>query len=83
MVQLRISLLLFISACLIAVKGQTIDPGLCPAGATPTPVDPRWRYSTERFEIITELVADAEVIEIAQAFSTARDSIALNARGSE
>lgn len=75
------SLFIFIVAYFVSTHGQGIDPLLCPNGATPTPPDPRWRLSTQRFEIITELTDGAQALEVSQAFSTSRDSIAVVAGG--
>jgi hypothetical protein len=54
------------------------DPAWCPDGPTPPTVDPKWTTIPTRFEILVELVSSDEVIEISQAFSTTRDSIAKN-----
>ena len=70
------SLSLLLVALFISVYGQGIDRDLCPQGATPTPPHPLWRLSTQRFEIITEMTDGTEALEISQAFSPTRDSIA-------
>ncbi len=79
MVQLLTSLLGVIFV-LIYVSHAQFNPQWCPEGPTPPGPDPKWRTIPSRFEIITELVtvSGSEVMEIAQAFSTNRDTIAKN-----
>ncbi|CAF0775953.1 unnamed protein product [Adineta steineri] len=57
---------------------QQVDPQLCPDGPTPPFPDPKWHHIPPRFEIMTELVAERNILELSQAFSTSRDAIATN-----
>ena len=54
------------------------DQSLCPDGLSSPIPDPKWSTIPLRFEIITELVSGNEAIELSQAFSTNRDSVAIN-----
>lgn len=81
MIRLVKSLSLLLIVCFISTYGQGLDPTICPAGSTPTPVDPLWRLSTQRFEIVTETTDGSKAFEVSQAFSTSRDSIAVVAGG--
>jgi hypothetical protein len=79
MVQLLTSLVGVIFV-LIHVNHAQVNPEWCPDGPTPPIPDPKWRTVPSRFEIMTELIigGGSEVIEIGQAFSTNRDTIAKN-----
>jgi hypothetical protein len=77
MVQLLTSLVGVIFILIHANRAQ-FNPEWCPEGLTPPGLDPKWRPVPSRFEIIGELVAGNEVMEIGQAFSTNRDTIAKN-----
>lgn len=77
MVQFLTSLIGIIFVLIHVNYGQ-FNPEWCPDGPTPPGTDPRWRIVPSRFEIITELVIGLEITEIAQAFSTYRDTIAKN-----
>lgn len=64
---------------LIHVNHAQVYPEGCPSdGPTPPGKDPKWPTIPSRFEIMMELVIDNTVMEIAQAFSTYRDTIAKN-----
>ena len=69
-----------LSFTLITLINAQVDPQLCPNGASAPIPDPKWRPIPSRFEIVTELVSDTEVMELSQAFSTQRDAIATNSR---
>jgi hypothetical protein len=54
-----------------------VDPSLC-ADTSSSPQDPKWRTIPSRFEIISELITGNDVIELSQAFSPTRDSLAFD-----
>jgi len=56
------------------------DPPLC-ADTSSLPQDSKWRTIPPRFEITAELVSDNNVIELSQAFSPTRDSLAYSLTG--
>jgi len=54
-----------------------VDPSLC-TDTSSSPQDPKWRTIPSRFEIISELISGNDVIELSQAFSPTRDSLAFD-----
>ena len=82
MIQLRISFV-GILLLLLPLNQAQFDPEWCEDSPPPEDIDPNWRTIPDRFEILAELVQDKEAMEITQAFSRTRDSIAKNSgRGS-
>ncbi|CAF3164963.1 unnamed protein product [Rotaria socialis] len=55
------------------IYGQNFEG--CQNGPITFP-DPKWRTVPSRFEIVTELVVDNEMLELSQAFSPQRDAVA-------
>ncbi|CAF1066270.1 unnamed protein product [Adineta ricciae] len=80
MQRVRLLCQIILSFTLIALINAQVDPQLCPNGASAPIPDPKWRPVPSRFEIVTEMVSDTEVMELSQAFSTQRDAIATNSR---
>ena len=71
-----LTLLLLLLLQLTSIDAQFI-PGVC-AGPDPGPSDGRWRLSTDRLELVTELVDTNTTLEISQTLAPSRDAIALN-----
>lgn len=78
MQQLRIFLVAVFLTLACTIYGQ-IDPQICPNGPTSI-TDPRWPGIPSRFEIVTELISGNEMIELSQAFTTERDTVATSSR---
>jgi len=68
--------LLTVGLVLVSIINAQVDLGLCPDGPTTPIPDPKWRTIPHRFEIVTEYVANNEIMELSQAFSPQRDAIA-------
>jgi len=81
MIQLLTSLVSIFFILLCGIEAQ-FDPEWCPEGPTPPVPDPKWSTVPSRFEILVEVVGDNGVMEIGQAFSPTRDSIAKNSGNS-
>ena len=70
-----------ITLLLGTIGGQLTE--ICPFGPSSSIRDPRWQPVPQRFEIITELSSGNVLTELSQAFSSTRDSVSFNYKGSK
>lgn len=78
MQQLRIFRVAILLTLTSTIYGQG-DLQLCPGGLITT-VDPKWVPIPPRFEAVTEMISENQLLEISQAFSLQRDSIMMSSR---
>ena len=60
----------------LALINAQLDPDVCSGGGTMIS-DPRWRFSTDRLEIVTELIDPTMSLEVTQTLAPSRDAVSI------